>query len=342
MPIPINISGSRGASILGLSQYKTPQATWLEIMESLYPGFCQKHKYELPVFEGNASTRWGTAFEDAIIKLTEDKLNTKIVDREVLCIHPKYKFITCHPDGCIDGKPGLLYEGKTTTIYSYNSEWGEPGTDRIPLIYQIQVQHNLIVTGLKKAIVSVLVFPKRPDEWEDIGYTVQKMYDDDNHPEQGYIIDNGIQVWGPSRWAQSLAEMGYFHTYEINADNAVQKLMLAHYRKWWKTHVIGKTPPQPVNIDDIKAILKEPIGTIICPESMERWKDEYNSINEEMNIVKKRKEQIKMAFLGWGKMSQTAKNNPIDDDSVNKWVFMNEFGEKLFSYDGKTFRAAGK
>jgi predicted phage-related endonuclease len=39
MPTPINISASRGAAILGLSDYQTPVQVWLQIMESRDPGF---------------------------------------------------------------------------------------------------------------------------------------------------------------------------------------------------------------------------------------------------------------------------------------------------------------
>ena len=46
--IPVGISASRGAAILGLSQYKTPVAAWLELMESIEPGFCEQHGYKVP------------------------------------------------------------------------------------------------------------------------------------------------------------------------------------------------------------------------------------------------------------------------------------------------------
>ena len=84
MPTPVNISASRGASILGLSKWKTPVQSWLEIMEARQPGFCEKHKYKYPEFEETAVLRWGKAFESAIIELAERKQDDVIGFREKL------------------------------------------------------------------------------------------------------------------------------------------------------------------------------------------------------------------------------------------------------------------
>ena len=61
---------------------------------------------------------------------------------------------------------GIIHEGKTTNLRAYRSQWGEPGTDRVPMAYQVQVQHQMLVTGIDEAIVSVLVFPISADEME--------------------------------------------------------------------------------------------------------------------------------------------------------------------------------
>lgn len=342
MPIPVNISASRGAKILGISKWGTPVDVWLEIMEGLEPGFCAKNNYELPEFPDNASIRWGLAFEDAIVKLAEDKADEKIVDRELLYTHSKYDFITCH----IDGKyfiinPLRLHEGKTTTIFSYNAEWGEPGTDRVPLDYRVQTEHQALCTGAKEIIISVLVFPRRPEEWEEMGwipelsndgestYNLNK-YDKNNNAEFSEEIN-------PCQWAEIFAQAGYFHQYTIKADCALQTMMLDYYVNWWEKHVINKIPPEPKTVSDVKKLIKEPVGTIICPEELERWAKEYKMWNEEISRATKRKEQIKTHFLKYGHKMQGAGNNPKDDDSVEKWIFQNEYGEKLFSYNGKRF-----
>ena len=167
MPTPVQgtISGSRAAAVLGLSEYATPVNVWLQIMG---PEFCASHGYEYPVFEGNAATRWGSAFESAIIDLTERETGKTVTDRERVY---REDYLSCHVDGIIDG---ALYEGKTTSAMNYREAWGEPGTDKIPVIYQIPVQHNMMMANLPRAEVSVLVFPKRVEEWEAEGWEVKK------------------------------------------------------------------------------------------------------------------------------------------------------------------------
>lgn len=111
MPTPLNISGSRAAAILGLSQYQTPLQVWLQIMGR---EFCEQNNYEYPVFEGNAATRFGSVFETAIINYTERKFNSPISDREKVF---EDDYITCHIDARM--ADDILIENKTTYSGSY-------------------------------------------------------------------------------------------------------------------------------------------------------------------------------------------------------------------------------
>ena len=172
MPTPINISASRSAGILGISQWSTPVTEWLNIMEAMEPGFCEKngYKWEPPVKDEDKSAvfRWGHAFEDSVIKLSEDAQGRKINDRESLCeyqgLQKGENYITCHVDGIYEYISGefspKIHEGKTTFARAFYKKWGEPGTAHIPAEYQSQCQHILMCTGADEIVVSVLVFPK--------------------------------------------------------------------------------------------------------------------------------------------------------------------------------------
>jgi len=81
-PLSGTYSASRVGAVLGLSPYSTQLEIWQKIQEERQPGFNEKHGYELPVFIGNAATRFGLGMEDAITKLVEDKYNTEIIERE--------------------------------------------------------------------------------------------------------------------------------------------------------------------------------------------------------------------------------------------------------------------
>jgi len=328
---PVKISGSRAAAVLNMSPYKTPVQVWMSIMEEVEPGFCADHNYQYEPFEGNVSTRWGSAFESAIIELTENKLNIKITDREKLFIQD---IVSCHVDGIIKGD--TLFEGKTTTAFSFRDEWGEPGTDRIPVSYQIQVQNNLMVTGLQSCILSVLVFPRRVEEWEEMGIVPRLIEKNIWRIER----PNG-NLFDPREWASVLDDMGYFHQYEIHPHPELQALMLQHYREFWEGHVLTGTPPEIKSFEDVKALCPVASGTLVADETVERLAAEYKQITQEIGgsgSLAKRKEQIKIEILKYMITMDSRVEKVLDDDSVEKFILRNREGRKLFQYDGKAFR----
>lgn len=355
MPIPINISASRAAAILELSGYATKTDVWLEIMESREPCFCEKNNYEKPERVENAAMRWGTAFEDAICELAENKRRGKIIDREkffeICVVHKgqsvgptiieenpgKYEnYLTCHIDGQysrMHDNQFELHEGKTTSQFYFNDNFGEPGTDAVPMEYQIQCQHQMICTGAEKVILSVLVFPKRADDWEAMGAEVSNIIHGDKIMKC-FLDINGKEI-NISDWAKTLDQMGYFHQYEINANPELQKLMLEKYEIFWNENVLKKIPPEAQNYDDIKKLIREPVGTIIADEQTERFALEYMQINNESGKLDKRKSEVKTQILKRMKLLDWT----LDDESEKKWILRDGAGNKLGQYDGKSFRA---
>jgi len=359
MPTPINISASRGAVILGLSKWSTPVNVWLQIMEARQPGFCAKNNYDLPVVEDNAPMRWGRAFESAIIELAERRQGHEIFMREKLGLYYKdedpikncgvlgsggyksdYKYaqITCHIDGMYEDIPGTLHEGKTASYFSWADNYGDPGTDRVPIEYQIQCQHQMICTGAEKVILSVLVFPRRVEDWEEMGWIIN------NENEKYFLmirdkIDEhlkenlrGFVVVNPATWAHQLSQMGYFHQYEIPANPATQERMIADYTDWWEKYVIGRTPPEPQSYADIKALMREPKGTIIASPEIESLAAERKQIMSEIKgtgPLAKRSDAIKVEILDY---MRTHGADAVDDDSVDKMILRDSAGRKLGSY----------
>lgn len=328
MSTPINISASRGAAILGLTNWGTPVYTWLEIMETKEPGFCKKNNYELPEFEENAGMRWGTAFESAIIELAERKRDDKIVDREMF--FKRYDYITCHIDGKYISNPTEiwpLHEGKTTSFFYWKDNFGEPGTDKVPIEYQIQCQHQLICTGAEKVILSVLVFPRRVEEWEEMGYHVEKI--NGNY----YIVHDKLELYTANipKWAETLNQMGYFHQYEIKPHDKLQKKMIKRYKKFWNENILKKIPPEPQSYDDIKALCPEPVGTIVSNDNIERLMMEYKNIGEEIGesgTLAERRGRIKVQILNYMRNAGVVE----DDESKDKWILRSQDGKKIASY----------
>jgi len=360
--LPIGISGSRAAAILGMSPWATPFSVWQDIMEKRQPGFNAAHKYDYEAFEGNASTRWGLAFEDAIIKLAEGKAGEKIDNREKEYKHKDFDYVTCHIDGNYHPYTPIdrhkLHEGKTTTAFGFSDKWGEPGTDKIPVEYQTQVQHQMLCTGADECIVSVLVFPKRPDDWEAEGWYITDdqtegftVIRNDNIKEIGEpetLIDgDDVQLkrqlmrapWYNTRFmSMALDMMGYFHQYTVPANRDLQQLMLDKYRVWWTKYVLGETPPEPADYSDIRAMITEPVGTIIVDDDTARWFKEYKSIGSEIGSggnLAKRRDQLKVLIL----TNARALEATLDDESTDKWIFRDDKGDKLGSY-GRTKKGA--
>jgi predicted phage-related endonuclease len=319
---PKNISASRGAAVLGMSEWSTQVETWLKIMKEREPGFCEANGYTFPVWEDSAPTRWGLAFEDAICGLVKNKGWGDIYDREKEFELESHPFITCHIDGRLESKFHLadrleaIVENKTTNIRSYRDKWGEPGTDHIPGIYQIQVQHQMMCTGMDDCIVNVLVFPKMVDEWEA--------------DEQALIGD-----FDTMDWAIILDQMGYFHQYPVKANKELQDKMLEGYVKFWENHVLTGVPPEPKTYEDVKRLVKDPKGTIVASDQVWRWKKEYDDITVEISSANKRKADLKVRILNF--MVDGAPH-PIDDESVEKWILRSPDGRKIAGWDGKRFR----
>jgi hypothetical protein len=213
--------------------------------------------------------------------------------------------------------------------------WGEPGTDKIPRPYQIQVQHQMLCTGAEQCILSALIFPEMPDAWEKMGWTVAL---DGIENRYRLIFDPmGKRIFStPERWASVLSEMGYFHQYPVSANAIAQKALAEKYREFWENHVLTGKPPEPRNFDDIKRLFPEPKTTVIVPEYIERKLAEYKLIVEETAQAKKQKERIKTIAA---KYAATHGGTP-DDESTDAVIFRSASGKKLGQWSKKMFRVS--
>jgi hypothetical protein len=342
--LPVGISGSRAAAILGLSRYQTVVDVWLDIMDAMDPdivapesehviraGFVRRNGFKRELFDGNASTRWGLAFERPIIALSEiAREGDRIVDLERAFVHPSAAFATCHVDGVYQ-EAQAIHEGKTTTAWSFGDNWGEPGTDRIPIEYQAQVQHNMLVTGLHSTVVSVLVFPERPDAWEERGLAP--------NPETGVIVcADGSLCDSTYSWARVLRDMGFFHQYVVLADRELQARMLEVYRDFWAVHVEKQEPPTATTYDDCKKLFTAPKGTVVADDELERWASEYRQINGEIAAMSKRKDQLRAGMIARMHARAEAGGAPLDEETREKTILRGASGKKLGSWDGKVWR----
>ena len=326
---PSLMSASRGAAVLGESKYKSPLEVYLEIQEERNPGFCTAHGYMTPVRVDpwieplnpkHAALRWGLGFENAICDLVGN-----VTDREKFYQHPKHDFITCHIDGLkpgfttkgafnVSGKSTIrLQENKTAFDMAFKKNWGEPGTDLIPLDYAIQTHHQSMCSGITGIDVNVLVFPKAPAEWEKMGYRIitnckneQFLLNDNLNPCTIELID----------FAKNLQSLGYFHKYHIEANPITQKNMLDRYLAFWNDNILKEIEPPLNGYDDIKWLIDSPEGEIEADEEMKGLWSEYCDIKKEAEDGAERIDEIKNSFTGWTqrKMSEIKKITQVCDE----------------------------
>lgn len=133
------ISGSDAPAIIGLSTYKTPLQVYMEKRGELDSSF-----YDNEVME------WGRRLEPVIRQKYCDVTGLEVAVPRDIIRHPDYDFII--------GTPAGLAPGRVVEFNTANSTdgWGEEGTDQIPLNSLVEVQHNMMVTGINAADVAVL------------------------------------------------------------------------------------------------------------------------------------------------------------------------------------------
>ena len=139
------IGGTDVAAILGLSQYRTPYEVWDEKKNGNNP------------FTGNQFTEWGTRLEPVIIQKFQDDNDVEVVDNNKKFIHSDHPFLGCHPDGLFEKKGETrLLEVKTVGSNAFK-HWGND----VPLEYYCQIQHNMMITNTKKAVLAYFVLDTR-------------------------------------------------------------------------------------------------------------------------------------------------------------------------------------
>lgn len=134
------IGGSDVAAILGLSKWNTPRGVWE-----------QKVGIAQPV-EDNPAMFWGRTLEPVVRQHYSDQTGREVRIPTDLLRSPQYTFMIANVDGVTADR--RIVEIKTARD---GRDWGEPGTDEIPIYYICQVQHYMAVTGFDVADVAVLI-----------------------------------------------------------------------------------------------------------------------------------------------------------------------------------------
>jgi putative phage-type endonuclease len=192
------VTASEIAVIMGLSPWSSPYALYHQKLGILPPQ------------EDNAAMERGRVLEPYIARKFAELHPEFLVegDGRSLFAHAKRAWQLATPDrfvcetewhdrcNCGVGNTGYygmherdcgLEIGPTVAVAEFKtasdmSEWGEPGTDEIPVHYRAQVLWQMDVMGVSRAYVAVLDIPR----WEVREYVIEHE-DEQTHDELGYL-----------------------------------------------------------------------------------------------------------------------------------------------------------
>lgn len=139
------IGGSDVAAILGVSKWKTAYQLWLE-----KTGQAEDE----PINEQRERVfARGKRLEPVVLDMLADETGLEITARNQRYKDADMPFMACE----IDAEAGdTNIEIKTVHPFAAK-DWGEEGTDEIPVWYTAQVMHGLAVTRRKECIVAALI-----------------------------------------------------------------------------------------------------------------------------------------------------------------------------------------
>lgn len=141
------IGASEIAAVIGASPHRTALDVWLE------------KTGQVPSFEGNDYTEWGTRIEPVILKAYAEKNVVKVLPSGTL-VHAVHSFVIATPDGIVerDDDPPDDRHGLEVKLRGQEQRWlwGEPGTDEVPIDVAAQCHYGMAVTGLSRWDVAVL------------------------------------------------------------------------------------------------------------------------------------------------------------------------------------------
>ncbi len=142
------IGGSDIGAILGLSSFRSPVDVWFE----------KTGKEVKPV--DSLPLRFGSFVEEFVANEYIKATGFCLRHDESIHIHPTYSFMGAHIDRFIhaDGlkqAPTKILECKTANPYS-RGQWGETGSDQVPMQYLAQCVWYMAITGIHQTDLAVL------------------------------------------------------------------------------------------------------------------------------------------------------------------------------------------
>lgn len=143
------IGGSDVGAILGVSRFRSPIEVWLE-----KTGKEARQLDSLPL-------RFGSFAEEFVASEYARSTGFELLHDESIHIHPEHSFMSAHIDRFVlesGSTVSRILECKTANPFTLiaSSEWGEVGSDEVPMSYLCQCIWYMAITNLDRVDLAVL------------------------------------------------------------------------------------------------------------------------------------------------------------------------------------------
>lgn len=139
------LGGSDAAAVLGISPWKTPFQLWQQKTSAF--------EEQVTPEKQRIFTR-GQRMEPYVVDLLSEETGLQIVRRNERYIDKVHPFLAAEIDA--EAATGENIEIKTVSPFKA-FEWGELGTDAIPVHYTAQAQHGMMIRGAVVCVFGVLI-----------------------------------------------------------------------------------------------------------------------------------------------------------------------------------------
>lgn len=139
------IGGSDASVILGINPWRTPLQLW---QDKTTPRVEKVSPARQRIFDR------GHRMEPYVVDLLSEETGLRIARRNERYIDKEHGFLACEIDA--EAVTGENIEIKTVSPFKA-ADWGELGTDAIPVYYTAQAQHGLMITGAAVCVFGVLI-----------------------------------------------------------------------------------------------------------------------------------------------------------------------------------------
>jgi len=179
------LGGSDIGAILGVSKYKTPLDVWME-----KTGKVENTATNLPI-------RFGHFAEEFVAQEYARATGYQLLESQDYITHCDHPFLIGHVDRFVvtdsesnavhaskGGATNHLLECKTANPFTV-SQWGEPGSDEVPLSYLAQCHWYLCLTQLARCDLAVL--------FGNCEFLIYRIHAD--RELQNALVDKAVSFW---------------------------------------------------------------------------------------------------------------------------------------------------